>query len=254
MTPVLNDPPGDAPSRHRIGGLAAQSGVPIPTIKYWIREGLLPPPSTKTGRTMAYYDDAYLERVRLVRALREQHFLPVRVIREVLADRAEPITLDEAAAIARLGPRLAEKMRLGPAPMSLTRADLLARALVTDADLTLLEELGLIGTGAPATRCYDAEDLGLLDALGRLEQSGLGRDRFPLTSLGLYIELLGELAHREVHMFTRRTMTGLSDDARLALAAEAVRHSEPLVCALRRLLIRRALASDPSATNHEESP
>ena len=44
------------PAHLRIGELAARAGVSVATIKFYIRDGLLPPPPVKTGRTMAYYD------------------------------------------------------------------------------------------------------------------------------------------------------------------------------------------------------
>ncbi len=54
----------------RISELAAQSGVPLPTLKYYLREGLLMPGHAQS-RTRADYGPEHLERVRLVRALVE---------------------------------------------------------------------------------------------------------------------------------------------------------------------------------------
>src|SRR3972149_6962481 len=91
----------------RIGELAERAGgagVPVPTIKYYIREGVLPPPPVKTGRTMGYYDLPYLERLMLVRRLREDHYLPLRVIRAVLVEPGDkPLGADEAAGLAGSG-------------------------------------------------------------------------------------------------------------------------------------------------------
>jgi DNA-binding transcriptional MerR regulator len=93
----------------KIGELAKRAGVSIATIKYYIREGLLPPAPVKTGRTMGYYDHDYLERLLLIRRLRETQFLPVRVIRAVLAEQGdEPLTTIEARLMARIGDRVAK--------------------------------------------------------------------------------------------------------------------------------------------------
>ena len=42
----------------RIAELSQKTGVPVPTIKYYLREGLLPEP-VKTSRNMAYYPEAF---------------------------------------------------------------------------------------------------------------------------------------------------------------------------------------------------
>jgi DNA-binding transcriptional MerR regulator len=52
----------------RIGELARRGGVPVGTVKYYLREGLLPA-GTPTAATQAVYDERHLERLALVRAL-----------------------------------------------------------------------------------------------------------------------------------------------------------------------------------------
>lgn len=67
----------------RISQLSAESGVPIPTIKYYLREGLLPP-GEQTSATRAEYGQTHLRRLRLIRALLEVGRLPVASIRKVI--------------------------------------------------------------------------------------------------------------------------------------------------------------------------
>lgn len=68
----------------QISELSAASGVPIPTIKYYLREGLLPQ-GEQTARTRARYGERHLHRLRLIRALIEVGGLPLASIREVIA-------------------------------------------------------------------------------------------------------------------------------------------------------------------------
>ncbi|MFF3671211.1 MerR family transcriptional regulator [Microtetraspora malaysiensis] len=68
----------------RISQLSAESGVPIPTIKYYLREGLLPQ-GDQTSATRAEYGQEHLRRLRLIRALLEVGRLPVAAIRKVIA-------------------------------------------------------------------------------------------------------------------------------------------------------------------------
>ena len=68
----------------RISELSAATGVTVPTIKFYLREGLLP-----AGRTRAVnqadYDESHLRRLRLIRALTEVGGLRLRDVRAVLA-------------------------------------------------------------------------------------------------------------------------------------------------------------------------
>lgn len=73
----------------RIAELSERSGVPIPTIKYYLREGLLPR-GEATGRNQARYGNEHLSRLRLVRALTTVGGLSVSTVREVLAEIGEP--------------------------------------------------------------------------------------------------------------------------------------------------------------------
>ncbi|MFF4318464.1 MerR family transcriptional regulator [Streptomyces sp. NPDC001568] len=67
----------------RIGELSGRTGVPVPTIKYYVREGLLAP-GELTSPNQASYGDAHERRLRLIRALLEVGGLSVANIGEVL--------------------------------------------------------------------------------------------------------------------------------------------------------------------------
>lgn len=73
----------------RISELAARSGVPVATIKYYLREQLLPRGSL-TSATQATYDDSHLERLRLIRALIESAGLSIAQTRSVLESVDSP--------------------------------------------------------------------------------------------------------------------------------------------------------------------
>lgn len=73
----------------RISELSARTGVSTATIKYYLREGLLPP-GELTSTTQARYDDQHVERLRLVRALIGPANLTVAHTRSVLRVIDEP--------------------------------------------------------------------------------------------------------------------------------------------------------------------
>ncbi|WP_091452045.1 MerR family transcriptional regulator [Actinokineospora iranica] len=68
----------------RIAELSRRSGVAVPTIKYYLREGMLPP-GERTSPNQALYDETHVHRLRLVRALIDVGGLSVAAVRDVLA-------------------------------------------------------------------------------------------------------------------------------------------------------------------------
>ncbi|WP_405442873.1 MerR family transcriptional regulator [Streptomyces avidinii] len=67
----------------RLAELSERSGVAIATIKYYLREGLLPP-GRRVSATTADYDEGHLRRLRLVRAMIQVGQVPVANVRKVL--------------------------------------------------------------------------------------------------------------------------------------------------------------------------
>ena len=68
----------------RIGELSRRTGVSVASIKYYLREGLLPP-GELTSPNQARYDEAHVRRLRLIRALLDVGGLSVAGTRDVLA-------------------------------------------------------------------------------------------------------------------------------------------------------------------------
>ena len=67
----------------RISELSEQSGVTVATIKYYLREGLLPPGS-KVSERHADYSDHHVARLRLLRVLREVGAIPVADLKAIV--------------------------------------------------------------------------------------------------------------------------------------------------------------------------
>ena len=65
----------------KIGELVKRTGVPKETIHYYIREGLLRKPR-KSGSNVAEYTEGHVERILLVKELRDIFFLPIHDIKK----------------------------------------------------------------------------------------------------------------------------------------------------------------------------
>jgi DNA-binding transcriptional MerR regulator len=82
----------------KIGEIARKSGVPPSTIRYYVRQGLLPEP-IKVNKSMAYYDESCVEKIQAIRHLQEKRYFPLAVIKNILRRMDEGLSLEEAEAI-----------------------------------------------------------------------------------------------------------------------------------------------------------
>ena len=68
----------------RISELARESGIPVATIKYYIRQGLLPAGAPVNAR-QCDYSSRHLDRLRLIRGLLHVLGASIEQVREVVA-------------------------------------------------------------------------------------------------------------------------------------------------------------------------
>jgi DNA-binding transcriptional MerR regulator len=73
----------------RIAELSRRSGVAVPTIKFYLREGMLPP-GERTSPNQAQYDDGHVRRLRMVRAMIDIGGLSVAAVRDILTTVDSP--------------------------------------------------------------------------------------------------------------------------------------------------------------------
>ncbi|OUE31619.1 MerR family regulatory protein [Clavibacter michiganensis] len=105
----------------RITELADATGVAPATLKYYVREGLLPA-GARVSDNRTEYDDAHVRRVRLDRALIDVGRLPVARAREVLA-----VLDDDAREVQDVFAVAQDALTPGPAPADPPAADALDR-------------------------------------------------------------------------------------------------------------------------------
>lgn len=216
----------------RIGELARRSGVPMATLKFYLREGLIAP-ARKSGRTMAWYDPALVDRLRAIKELQQYQFLPLELIRQTLdGDREAPDDLAAAEAIAKVLARHGGKR-------SRTRDEVLARG----ATALELDWLARSGLAVPdADQRYRGDDLALLSTLGAARRAGIAADMLPFDILRDYVAALNSLVAVELRLFRAGVLgrANRADTARLTTAATVL--SERLVVLLRRKLLLPMLA------------
>jgi DNA-binding transcriptional MerR regulator len=164
----------------RVGELSRRSGVSVASIKYYLREGLLPP-GERTSPNQAAYGDAHLRRLRMIRALIDVGGLSVVATRGVLAAVDDPeLPLHEA-----LG-RASGTTTAAPDP-----AEEQDEAWAA-AERTLAEHVHERGWQVSDENPAWHTAVGVLATYARLGDPDLA------AQLGLYMRVMEEVAEREV--------------------------------------------------------
>ncbi len=84
----------------KMAALSATTGIPVATIKYYLREDLLPA-GERVGPTQASYDDSHVRRLRLIKSLVDVGGLSIASTRRVLESIDADITIGETLEVAQ---------------------------------------------------------------------------------------------------------------------------------------------------------
>ena len=90
----------------RISALVERTGVPLATVKYYLREGLLQP-GIATGATQARYTEDHVRRLQVIKALTSTAGLPlqkVKVVLDLIDDPGDDMYSALGRAVASLPP------------------------------------------------------------------------------------------------------------------------------------------------------
>ena len=204
----------------KMSELATRSGVSAGTIKHYLREGLLGPGDeiVRTSRNMAWYPEAFVERVTVIKRLQEERYMPLRVIRETIA--SDP---DRALRLLELEDRILDRAaQLGDS----ARVSRSAAQATYDVPRNVLERLEELGVLTPTARGYDADDVAIVEAIARFRAGGFQEAiGFTVYDTLRYREALAPLVAEEVSTLLGR----LADSVDVDRAAEIVASgAEPL--------------------------
>jgi DNA-binding transcriptional MerR regulator len=204
----------------KMSELAERSGVSAGTIKHYLREGLLGDGEgvVRTSRNMAYYPPDYVDRIRTIKRLQEERYMPLRAIKDALESAAADRD-DERVAVA-------EARRRFEIPEN------------------VLERLKDIGVLTPTAKGYDADDVKIIEAISRFRAGGYDEALgFTVYDTLRYQQALAPLVEEEVAVLLERVAGEVSVDRAVEIIAsgrEPLRaligamHSKLLLAELRR--------------------
>ena len=197
--PARNGVSTSAEGMLKMSELAERSGVSAGTIKHYLREGLLGDGDEikRTSRNMAYYPEDFVERIRLIKRLQEDRFMPLRLIREVMAEEPE-----RAARMVEIEDRILERAIEARESGRTSRARVRETYDVPANVLERLEELEVL---TPNARGYDADDIQIIEAISRFRAGGYEEAiGFTVYDTLRYREALQPLVEEEVAVLLGR--------------------------------------------------
>ena len=203
----------------KMSELAERSGVSAGTIKHYLREGLLGEGEdiVRTSRNMAYYPPEYVERIQLIKRLQEERFMPLRVIKERILERA--VQQGEGERISA-----AEARRRYAVPRN------------------VLDRLAEIGVLTPTSRGYDADDIKIIEAIARFRAGGYDEQLgFTVFDTLRYRDALQPLVEEEVATLLDRLAGEVEVDRAVQIIAAGAEPLRELVGSLHSKLLRAEL-------------
>lgn len=203
--------------------LEARTGVGRETIRYYIREGLLPEPE-RPKTNVAIYSEEHVRRLELIRTLQRERFLPLGIIRRLIEhaggrepDRVPGLFGLEFMLAARLG---AESSR---APMEAEKVA--AESRIPIDEIRRMGDEGIITLieDAAGKLMMSAHDAAILHTWGHILALGFSREvGYTIDTLREYYEAAEALAELEVTHFYDRLSEKLDADSAAAMTERGI--------------------------------
>jgi DNA-binding transcriptional MerR regulator len=221
--------------------LERATGVGRESIRFYIREGLLPEPE-RPARNVAFYDDSYVERIRFIKELQQKRYLPLQVIKSIVAADATPSR-------AEIDTLLALDGKLFPSVRgALVQTGERVRHLAARVGLSAREIRGLAGLGAveivkrDGDQWLDAPAVRLVEIWARLRAAGFAA-AFGFEYLRLCIDTVRWLAHEELRLFVRDVAGHLSTEQAARMAEQGIDLSNQLLAVLHKQTLLHYVAT-----------
>jgi DNA-binding transcriptional MerR regulator len=185
---------------YKMADLSRLTGLPRQAIHFYIQQGLVPP-GHKTGRNTARYGEIHVERIRVVKELQADRFMPLKAIRAILDGRDDAFTPAQRTLFIEVKQRLAST--LARAPDDRTRVDaeaLLARHGLDRKDLAELETAKVVTVerGLRGRRSVSPDDVWAFELLGEVRRAGFTRKLgFDSKLFGIYEQAVSSLVESE---------------------------------------------------------
>jgi DNA-binding transcriptional MerR regulator len=229
----------------RMKDLCAATGLERQAIHFYIKEGLLPP-GRKTGRNTAVYGPEHVERLRLIRQLQHERFLPLKAIRALLDEKDDSYSPEQKRLLAEVRERLTPLVgSVDPGP-ALPAAPILERVGLSRADLDEMVAAGVLHTHADADGAptVATTDVWMLELFGAMRAAGFTRELgFTAHDLAMYPTAIGQLFQAEKRLLADR-LSALPPDQIAAMVERALPVVHQLITRYHLALVRNMFTKE----------
>jgi DNA-binding transcriptional MerR regulator len=192
---------------YKMADLSRLTGMPRQAIHFYIQQGLVPP-GQKTGRNTARYGEVHVERIRVVRELQAERFMPLKAIRAVLDGRDDEFTPAQRTLLLEVKQRLAGSLAKAREDGQRVDADaLLAQSGLDRRDLSDMVSTGVVEVqrGPRGERVVSPDDVWAFELLGQVRRAGFTRKLgFDAKLLRIYSDAVASLVEQESHVLAER--------------------------------------------------
>ncbi|WP_069805966.1 MerR family transcriptional regulator [Thermogemmatispora onikobensis] len=223
----------DAERELSIDELSQVTGISSRTIRFYNTQGLLPPPQRR-GR-IAYYSGEHVRVLTLIKELKEQHNLPLELIRQLLEIRAQHGEIQMNLALKQ---RLLRPLAAGSQETRFSRELLLEQTGISPELFDELLRLELVFPVQEGEQLlFTGDDLLLVELYRRLMEQGLPLALVTLIRFHLRQLVRSEIAAFEQALLPRWQSRGLPLEEQARQFEEILTLTDTLISILHRKLL-----------------
>jgi DNA-binding transcriptional MerR regulator len=233
---------GASVKRLKMKDLERATGVGRESIRFYIREGLLPQPE-RPGRNVAYYDESFVERIRFIKELQSKRYLPLNVIKAIVAADAAP-SPGEVEALLALDGKLFPSVAGAPATPRERLSALAQRTGLPAREIRELADGGLCEIiTADGEQWLEGSAVRIVELWGRMRAAGFTRELgFETEQCRLYVDMVHWVAREELRLFTRGITGRVPADKAARMAEQGIDLINQMLGLLRKETLLRYVA------------
>ena len=228
----------DAEKLMRIKKLSEETGVSRGTIKFYIKEGLIPRP-IKTQFNMAYYNEKHIDAIRLVKELQSKRFLPLSIIKQIVGVRKDDMTIEELRTIFQIDGKLFLHLKERPKIKPVTAKKLCEWTGVPIKEIKELEKNHILNPIKKGNKIvYDEDDIRIIELWAKARVVGFTKNLgFDTGIFIIFREMIERLVAEEVRIVIPRIAGKIPPDKAVKMIEDALELANTFMGLLHRKMI-----------------
>lgn len=210
--------------RMKMKELERETGVGRETIRFYIREGLLPEPE-RPKRNVATYGHEHVVRLKLIRKLQQERFLPLSIIKTIVEAQAEgrPQELEVFIGLENsVSPLLSESLSHAPQKIE----DVCKQTNISIDDIHEFASFGYVQIDAREDGDWlNRRNVRLVELIGESRAAGFTEEQASYRNehFRIYAQMMDVIAKYEVSIFYRNLASRIGSQEAAELAARGIR-------------------------------